>query len=249
MKAGHAARSLVGTGLMAVLAAGCGPTGDEVVVLTAASAGPAIEAYGADVAVAVTAAGSQVVAAQLRAGAPADVVVLADPELAADLAGEGLLEDPEPLLANRLALASDGPATLDDLLDGEALVVAPLDGVPLRRWTDLALATAVDEGLLPADGPDRFVSGADTFEDNAGAVLQKVVLGEADLAVVYASDAALVTDDDVVVTQLPEDVQPEITYTVQLAPDASAPARAMVDGWLSGATDPHWRAFGFSRSR
>lgn len=238
-------RGVRGLAASTVLVAACGGGSGEVVVLTAASAGPAIEALDTDPPLAVTAAGSQVVAAQLRAGAPADVVVLADPDVARELEADGLLGAPTPLLGNRLALAAGGPAALDDLLDPDALVVAPLDGVPLRRWTDAALASAVEAGLLPGDGPVRFVEGADTFEDNAGAVLQKVVLGEADLAVVYASDAALVTDDAVVVTPLPAEVQPEITYTVQLAPDASAPARSLVESWLSGDTDAHWRTFGF----
>lgn len=238
----------------AVLCVGCGAPGrGPVVVAAASSLTSALEALAdEDPALAVTTAGSQVLAAQVRAGAPVDVVVLADPAIASALADEGHLGPPRALLANRLALATaadraGADAGLDLLLDASLVVVLPLDGVPLRTWTDAALAAAEESGLLPAGGAARVLAGADSFEADAATVLQKVALGEADAAIVYASDAA-VAPDGVDVVALAAVVQPTITYTVQLAPGADRDAERLVEGWLAGDRDDHWRAFGLARA-
>jgi molybdate transport system substrate-binding protein len=158
-----------------------------LVVLAASSIAPALEAAEAivGVPVVVSGAGSQVLAAQMRAGAPADLLVLADRELAVALQVELGLPAPVALAATGLSLIARpglaGAAVgLSALRDGSFTLVLADVGVPLGDATRAALA--IENLALPVD---RVVS----FEDAATSVVAKVASGEADLAIVYSANA------------------------------------------------------------
>ena len=116
------------------------------------------------------------------------------------------------------------------------------DGELTRLLSSMLYLNSQDETLLRV-----VLAAADSFEDRASSVLQKVVLGEADAAIVYASDAAL-APDGVAVVALPVEIQPDITYVVALTPDAGEGARALVAAWLAGEADAAWLAAGLARA-
>lgn len=190
--------------LLTVLAGACGgpPSGadgaradgelsGEVVVFAAASLTDALadiadafEEAHPEVTVTLNLAGSQRLAAQVLEGAPADVLATADAERMAAVSAEGLVDgEPRTLARNRLAIAVEpgnprGVGGLADLDDPGLLVVLAAEDVPAGGYAREALGAAgVD--VAPAS-LERDVRGA----------LSKVELGEADAAIVYASDIA-----------------------------------------------------------
>lgn len=197
----------------------------------------------------VSDAGSQVIAAQLRAGADADVVLLADPEVAAALHREGLADAPRPVARSGLAVvvARSAAGAVDDLGDlrrASLRLVLADDAVPLGRYTRAALDRAESRGLLPPGGAAEVVANADSLEDAARVVLAKVVVGEADAAVVYASDA-VAAGDAVAHLPWPPSADVPATYTVQVVTGARPAAAALADHLAGAAVADVWRRHGF----
>ena len=91
---------------LAVLAVGTvltGCVGDErPVVLVASSLRAALDGKGPDVRMAFASSGA--IATQVRQGAAADAVVVADPAISAALAGEDRVEPPVTVARNRIAV-------------------------------------------------------------------------------------------------------------------------------------------------
>lgn len=126
---------------------------------------------------------SGTLAAQVIEGAPADVLATADQATMQTVVEAGLVEgEPQPFATNTLALVTPpanpaGVRTLADLEGDDVLVAVCAPSAPCgdaaRRLLELA---------------DVSVEAA-TEEDNVTGVLTKVVEGEVDAGLVYASDA------------------------------------------------------------
>lgn len=166
--------------------------GDRVTVLAAASLAGAFRALegaarDAGLAPAYSFAGTQVLAAQVRQGAPADVIAGADAEHVERLAREGRLEGAPVVFArNRMVVVvpvSAGAAVTSarDLARPGVRVVLAGPAVPAGRSARDGLAAL---GILDAVLP-HVVSN----EDSVTGVAEKVALGEADAGVVYITDA------------------------------------------------------------
>ena len=121
-------------------------------------------------------AGSSRLAAQIDAGAPADVFAAADERTAAQVDARRTVI----FARNRLAIATPpgNPAAvrgLDSLTRGDVLLALCAPDVPCG-----ALAEVV--------GGPELTAAADTREPNVRGVLTKVLLGEVDAGVVYVTD-------------------------------------------------------------
>lgn len=129
-------------------------------------------------------AGSSVLADQIIAGAPVDVFAAAAPEHIDALGGAGVEASESVTFAtNRLVLAvpagnPGGVAGLSDLARDELVVGLCVAGVPCG---DLADELLVSAGIVAA---------ADTRESDVRALLTKLVAGELDVGLVYATDVA-----------------------------------------------------------
>ncbi len=129
-------------------------------------------------------AGSARLAAQISAGARADVFASANGANMNRVAAEGRTAASPVLFArNRLALVvpADNPGNiseLEDLSDDSLVLAVCAPEVPCGALAQVVLA---DAGI-DAD--------PDTEETSVRAVLTKVMLGEADAGLVYATDAA-----------------------------------------------------------
>lgn len=176
--------------LFAVLLASCAAEDRTLSVFTAASLGEAMEEHaraferdhqGVDVRVVV--AGSQVLSRQIEEGAPADVFAPASPEHAAGI--EALLEAPRALACNELVIVtppSSQVRSFAELAEVDRLVVGTPE-VPIGAYTDAMLART------PAALRRRIEARIASRELDVRQVLAKVVLGEADAAIVYRTDA------------------------------------------------------------
>ena len=179
-------------GVLAWMVAGCGGGGETTVtVYAAASLSEAFEdlateyeAANPDVDVKLNFAGSARLAAQISAGARADVFASANSATMSRVVAEGRTAAPPVLFVrNRLALVVpvDNPGNVTELADlsDDSLVLAMC--APEVPCGALARAVLNDAGV-DAD--------ADTEETSVRAVLTKVTLGEADAGLVYATDVA-----------------------------------------------------------
>ena len=146
-------------------------------------------------------AGSQELVAQVREGAPADVVATADLPTMAKLPGGSAAR---VFARNRLVIvtARGNPkhvATLADLGRSDVVLVLAAPTVPAGRYAARALATA------------GVTVHPKSLEDNVRGVLTKVQLGEADAGIVYASDAKSAGRD---ITATPIPGAPVASYPV-----------------------------------
>lgn len=242
--------------LLAALAASACADGDDprLVVLAASSLLDAVEELAEPTGAVVSAGGSQVLAAQVEAGAPADLLLLADPDVAARLHASDLAGDPVRLVSGGLAVvvasrARDRIHAPADLADPDLRVVLADERVPLGAYTRQALRRLEVAGLAPAGTADAVLTGADSLEDSARTVLAKVITDEADAAIVYRSDlvAARAADDAVTGFPWPPDADVRAIYTAQVVTASRHRAEAEdLLAWLrSRSALEVWQRFGF----
>lgn len=185
--------------------------------------------------------GSAALVDQLAAGAPADVFASADRQSMARAVDEGVI-DGEPVMfaTNRLVVVVpiDNPAQVtgfDHSLDAAKLVACAVE-VPCGAAA-ARLAEAAGLELRPV-----------SEESKVSDVLGKVVSGEADAGLVYATDAA--ASPDVSSFEIPGAQEDPNTYWVAVVADAPHPeeARAFGDS-LTGEWQADLRAAGFGPPR
>lgn len=218
-----------GLALVAVLGA-CGTSdatdgGERVAVFAAASLTDAFERLGGQfrdehpgVELNIQYGGSSSAARAITEGAPVDVFASADEAQMAVVTDAGLASDPVLFAANVLTIAvpKGNPAGVTGLADfaREDLTLAICaPQVPCGTAAERLFATA---GVTPAP---------DTLEDDVRAALMKVELGEADAALVYASDvrAMRATVDGI---EVPEADQVVNRYPIAVLSEAQNPGAA-----------------------
>ena len=183
---------------------------EPVVVFAAASLKGPIDALAAETGdVVVSYGGSGTLARQVMAGAPADVVLLANAEWMTPLVAAGLVTDAADFASNQLVLigAADAPdvalADLDAALGAQRLGIGAVNSVPAGVYGQAALESL---GAWEAV-KDRLVE-----VDNVRAAVVLVARGEVPLAVTYATDARA-SDAVRIVATFPPDSYPPIRYT------------------------------------
>lgn len=245
---------------LAALVAACGPSGAEVegdetgdvsgelIVFAAASLTDAFAEISSafidanpEVEVVFNEAGSQTLARQIIEGAPADVFASANATHMGAAADAGALAgDPADFTSNVLAIAVEpgnplGVVGLEDLSDPELLLVLPAEEVPAGAYAREALDAA---GVTPAPVSQ---------EQSVRAALSKVELGEADAAIVYASDI-VASDGRADGVTIPPEQNVVASYPIAVLSDARNPtaADAFVTFVLSDAGQEILSSHGFT---
>ena len=199
-------------------------------------------------------AGSNALAKQIEAGAPADIFISADiawmdyaekagalkPGSRVDVLrnalvliapGRDLGSDPQ------IALAPNLGTTLTSTLAGGKLAMATIDAVPAGKYGKAAL-----EKLGAWDA----VTGQVAQAENVRAALLLVARGEAPLGIVYATDAAADPSVHVMAT-FPADSHPPIVYPAAVTRDSKSPdAPAFLAYIRSAAAKPYFEKQGFT---
>jgi molybdate transport system substrate-binding protein len=249
---------VAGFGALLALAVAVGPgtaQAEEVVVFAAASLKDGLDAVAADFqaatghTVTVSYAGSNALATQIIAGAPADIFISAAVNWMDAVEAEGLVVPGTraDILGNTLVLIAHGR-------DAAPVAIAPgfdLAGLLGDGRLSMALVDAVPAGqygraALESLGVWFAVEPAVAQSENVRAALALVAAGEAPFGIVYASDAAA-EDNVTVVGTFPAGSHPPIVYPAALlAGAADAADRAFLDALTAPAADAAFAAQGFA---
>jgi molybdate transport system substrate-binding protein len=236
--------------LVAALAlAGCGGGGGgtpDLKVSAAASLKSPLTAYAKTFTAAhvqLSFGGSDVLAAQIRQGARADVYAAANAALPDALYAQRLVERPVPFARNRLVLAVPAGSSARGLRDlerrGRRLAVGSAT-VPIGSYTLQALARLdpSERALLLANVRSR--------EPDVTGIVGKLTQGAVDGGFVYATDVRA-TKGALRAIELPAALQPTVVYeaAVVRGSDHARQARAFIDGLLHGRGAAELRAAGF----
>jgi molybdate transport system substrate-binding protein len=214
-------------GLVLTCVAGCGDDGrDELRVLAASSLTEAFdrleqtyESDHPDTDVVLSYDSSASLAAQVLEGVPADVLATADTQTMDTVVAAGLVAgEPVPFATNTLVLVTppDNPARIGELSDLTRAGVLFAACVPAAPCGDAA------GRLLDLVGVSV---QAVTEEDNVKGVLTKVVEGEVDAGLVYASDAEA-AGSEVAVVPVPEAAEIVNVDPIVVLQDSQRPAAA-----------------------
>ena len=155
-------------------------------------------------------AGSDQLAFQLQQGAPADVFAAASPKYPEQLYQQGVVQKPIPFATNTLVLIvpKPNPARIHSMLDltkpGVKIVIGdpsvPVGSYTRTVLTNLGISAAVLKNVV-------------SQESDVKGVIGKVVLGQADAGLVYATDVKPVLGK-VGVIRIRESAQPHVVYEV-----------------------------------
>jgi molybdate transport system substrate-binding protein len=186
--------------------------------------------------------GSNMLAAQIQQGAPADVFASANTKLPEQLYEQGLVEKPVVFTRNALILIvpKSNPAHIHSVFDlrkpGVKLDVAAA-GVPVGDYTRVVLHNL---------GLDDVMSNVASQETDVREVLAKVALGEADAGFVYTTDARTVKGK-VATIGIRWSAQPIVQYAVAVVRSSAhlKAARAFVANLLTKAAQKKLLAAGF----
>ncbi len=222
--------------------------GGNVTVFAAASLtdsfttiGEAITAQNPNVTFTFNFAGSQALVTQLTEGNPADVFASANNTQMKAAQEAGVIDgDSVVFTQNRLALIvpKDNPAGIasfaDLSKDGVKLVVAAAD-VPVGNYGRQAVCKAGADTATYGDGfVEAVQSNIVSEEDNVKAVASKVALGEADAGIVYTTDVTEDIKADVVVIEIPAEVNIVAKYPIAPVAGGNADLAAAFIAFVNG---------------
>lgn len=234
---------MLGVVVVALLPAAPSPAraqGTDLVVFAAASLKNALDSIASQwrketgKTAKISYAASSALAKQIEQGAPAQMFISADVPWMDYVEQKGLIKKDtrSNLLGNRIVLIApkdNAPAVeiksgfdLAGLLGGGRLAVANVEAVPAGRYGKAALEKL---GVWPS------VSGKLAQAENVRAALLLVSRGEAQLGIVYQTDAA--ADPGVrIVGAFPENTHPPIIYPVALTTNATHPDAAALLAYI-----------------
>jgi molybdate transport system substrate-binding protein len=220
---------------------GCGSSSDSsarpaLIVSAASSLRNAFADYGQSFEPAVVRlsfAGSDELAAQIRAGGRADVFAAANTKLPAALFAEGKVEKPVDFTANRLVLAvpkDSNVKSVDDVAKPGVKLAIGSASVPVGAYTRQVLSG------LPALERNRILANVKTAEPDVAGIVGKLTQGAVNAGFVYATDVAA-AGDSLRAVQLPAPLQPTVVYAAAIVKGTKHhdQAKAFLDGLRSGA--------------
>jgi molybdate transport system substrate-binding protein len=239
--------------LPCLLLAACGPaSGGEPLTLTVFAAaslnepftqiGEQFEQAHPGASVQFNFAGSQQLAQQLANGAPADVFASANQSSMEQVMADGLVQaDKAQIFAhNQLVVitpldAAHANLSLGDLAQPGLHVLLAAPEVPAGQYALEFLEKAAAD---PAYGPqfkEGVLANVVSYEDNVKAVVAKILLGAADMGMVYASDVTGENAGKLGQIAIPAELNVTASYPIAPLKGSAQPAlaQAFVDFILS----------------
>jgi molybdate transport system substrate-binding protein len=199
---------------------------DEVLMMYEAQSGTSV---------AVSYAGSSALARQIQQGAPADIFVSANAEWMDLLEDQGLVipETRRVVAGNRLILIGSDHHEFDWSVDAFKSILGP-QGRMAMAFVDAVPAGLYGKAALEALDLWSDLAPSVAQTDNVRAAYRLVSLGEAQLGIVYATDARLDASVHVLAT-FDEATHPSITYPAARVSDSTHSSATAVLEFLSSA--------------
>jgi molybdate transport system substrate-binding protein len=179
--------------------------------------------------------------AQIEQGAPADVFLSADTKTPQKLIAKGLATEAVPFARNLLTIivpttsgGGAGPIRSPvDLGRRGVKIIAAGDAVPITTYAHQLVANLAAQPGYPAGFATAYEANVVSREDNVGAIVTKVALGEGDAGIVYVTDARSSTR--VAAVDVPPAANVVATYAgvVVTSSERADDARAFLS-WLAG---------------
>ena len=169
---------------------------------------------------------SSTLAAQVNAGAPADIYASANPSQMQVVVDDGRIEEDSVQIfaTNQLVLVmpADNPAnimSLEDLANEGVLLVLAVPDVPIRVYTNELLKVLDTE--FGDDFSERVLKNVVSEEANVRQVVARIALGEADAGIVYQTDIIGEISEQVTIIPIDPSLSPLATYPI--APLSDSP--------------------------
>jgi molybdate transport system substrate-binding protein len=179
--------------------------------------GATFEAANPEVTVAFSFGASSTLATQINEGAPADVFASADDVQMDVVVKNGNVAKPETFASNTPVLViprGNGPVqSFADLAKPGVRLVLAAPEVPIGNYARQILANASIQGAVSLDFAARALGNLRSNEPNVRAALAKVQTGEADAAIVYATDVSTAAKD-VDTIDIPPQYNVEASYPI-----------------------------------
>jgi molybdate transport system substrate-binding protein len=196
-----------------------------------------------DASVRLSFAGSDELAAQIRQGAPVDVYAAANTKLPDELEQEGLLDQPVEFATNTFVLAvpkGSDIETVEDLTKPGEKIAIGSESVPIGSYTRDVLSR------LPAAQEKAILANVRSNEPDVKGIVGKLSQGAVDAGFVYITDVNA-AGDALTAIELPESLQPQVTYAAGVVKKAKQPeaARTFVDGLREGTCADALQQAGF----
>jgi molybdate transport system substrate-binding protein len=197
--------------------------------------------------------GTPALRTQLEQGARADVFASANREQMDAALRSGVVVGETPVFVqNKLVVVvpKENPGKVERLEDlGRAglKVVTTARTVPVGQYTQDALAKMSKDARFGAEFQQRVTANVRSEEPDVKLVVAKVRLGEADAAIVYATDVSPTVAADVKTIAIPDEFNTVAEYPIGQVKDARQPelARAFVAYLVSGPGRDVMKRFNF----
>ena len=230
--------------LGALALAGCGGT-SALRVSGAASLQKAFTAYGERFGdVSFSFAGSDQLAAQIRAGARPDVFASANTKLPDALYASGLVEKPVDFATNELVLAVPAHGSKISSLaalarPGAVTIAVGTPTVPVGDYTAKVLASLGAEGRA-------ITRNVRSYESSVEGIVGQLTTGAVDAGFLYITDVGA-AGGALRAIALPPAFRPQVVYAAAVVKGAGQPSRArqFIAGLLGGAGRAALAAAGF----
>jgi molybdate transport system substrate-binding protein len=204
----------------------------------------AYEAANAGASLTISTDSSVALETKIEQGAPADVFLSADTANPQKLVDKGLVAGSVTKFAGNLLtiiVPTANPAGIQtpaDLARTGVKVIAATDSVAVTKYATMFVADLAREAGYPADFAARYIANIVSKEDNVGAVVAKVELGEGDAAIVYVTDAQGSTK----VTAIPVPAAANVPATYAGVVIAASPSQAAATAFLAWLAGPAGQA-------
>jgi molybdate transport system substrate-binding protein len=234
--------------------------GDGIVVSAAASLKPAftvmVRQFQSDypaVAVRTNFASSPQLASQIAQGAQVDVFASADRKTMDQLVGTGHVKDAAAFARSRLTVIFANAAkpqnpSLESLALPNMRLVMPSPKIPAAAYIAEFVKKADAAGLAGGQFGARLQANTVSQEPDARMVVTKVALGEADAAIVYATDLTADVRSKVTEVPIPPALNVQAEYVIGLVQRSTQAADALkfFEYVRSARGQAVLRTFGFS---
>jgi molybdate transport system substrate-binding protein len=203
------------------------PATGEITVFAAASLtevfhamGTAFQTSNPDAHVTFNFASSGTLVAQLSQGAKADAFAAADQNTMNNARNAGAVTGQDQVFARNsliIIVPTSNPAHitgLKDLAHPGVKVVTANTTVPIGQYTQNMLSKASADPSYGSDFQSKFQANVVSQQTDDKQIVAQVQLGEADAAVVYATDITPATQSQLTPVQIPSQLNTEVVYPI-----------------------------------